>query len=235
MGRKRKRGRREGRGRGKGEGGRGGGGGGRGKEGGGEGEGEEEERGKGEGGGDEGREWVNLIIILSRYKLTCPQTWPSYQGNGREATEKLCQHHNLVKDVAYGNTKVFIRSPQTLTYLEQQRVKQLPYIVTTIQRVRGGEGTGERGERRGGGGQGGGEERRGGKEESGGEEVEERRGERRGEGVEGRRAGEREGGGGGEGGKERGERKWKGVSVGERGTCSDNLHSPSLSWHVWQA
>lgn len=72
--------------------------------------------------------------FVERYKLTCRETWPSYRGNMREATEVLCHHHKLTKDVAYGNTKLFIRSPQTLTYLEHERVKQLPYVVTTIQR-----------------------------------------------------------------------------------------------------
>jgi myosin-1 len=72
--------------------------------------------------------------FFQRYKLTCRDTWPSYRGNATQATEVICNHHNLEGDVAYGRTKVFIRRPQTLTFLEQERVRQLPYVVTTIQR-----------------------------------------------------------------------------------------------------
>ena len=73
--------------------------------------------------------------FFNRYKVTCRETWPSYHGSTREAAEVLCQHHNLTQEVAYGNTKLFIRNPQTLTSLEQERVKQLPYVAVTIQRV----------------------------------------------------------------------------------------------------
>lgn len=72
--------------------------------------------------------------FVQRYKVTCKETWPSYHGNVTQATEVICNRHNLARDVAFGKTKVFIRSPQTLTFLEQERVKQLPYVVTTIQR-----------------------------------------------------------------------------------------------------
>lgn len=54
----------------------------------------------------------------------------------REATTLICQEHDLVSDIAYGKTKVFIRSPQTLTALEQERVAMLPEVAIVIQKVK---------------------------------------------------------------------------------------------------
>lgn len=40
------------------------------------------------------------------------------------------------KDVRYGITKVFIRSPQTLFALEKKRTDRLSYVATIMQKVK---------------------------------------------------------------------------------------------------
>ena len=73
--------------------------------------------------------------FAKRYKLVCSQTWPVYHGEALEATEAILAQHGLLEDTAFGKTKIFIRSPQTLTSLEGARLARLPFIVVTIQRV----------------------------------------------------------------------------------------------------
>lgn len=41
----------------------------------------------------------------------------------------------MFEDVALGNSKLFIRSPRTLTALEEERSNRLPQVVVTMQRV----------------------------------------------------------------------------------------------------
>lgn len=50
-------------------------------------------------------------------------TWPNFHGGtDREGTKILVEEQGFTNDVKYGNTKLFIRSPQTLFALEQVRL-----------------------------------------------------------------------------------------------------------------
>ncbi|XP_068091296.1 unconventional myosin-Ig-like isoform X2 [Hyperolius riggenbachi] len=74
--------------------------------------------------------------FLQRYKMTCEYTWPNHLMNSdMEATRALIDQHEFQDDVAYGYTKVFIRTPQTLFSLEQERAQLIPIIVLLIQKV----------------------------------------------------------------------------------------------------
>ncbi|CAH2281774.1 unconventional myosin-Ig [Pelobates cultripes] len=74
--------------------------------------------------------------FLFRYKMTCEYTWPNHlMGSDMEATKALIEQHEFQNDVAYGHTKVFIRTPQTLFSLEQERSQLIPIIVLLIQKV----------------------------------------------------------------------------------------------------
>lgn len=47
-------------------------------------------------------------------------TWPNFHGGtDREGTKILVEEQGFSNDVKYGNTKIFVRSPQTLFALEQ--------------------------------------------------------------------------------------------------------------------
>ncbi|XP_066440730.1 unconventional myosin-Ig-like [Eleutherodactylus coqui] len=74
--------------------------------------------------------------FLLRYKMTCEYTWPNHlMDSDMEATRALIEQHDFQEDVAYGYTKVFIRTPQTLFSLEQERAQLIPIIVLLIQKV----------------------------------------------------------------------------------------------------
>ncbi|XP_063780654.1 unconventional myosin-Ig [Pseudophryne corroboree] len=74
--------------------------------------------------------------FLLRYKMTCEYTWPNHlMDTDMEATKALIDQHEFQDDVAYGYTKVFIRTPQTLFSLEQERAQLIPIIVLLIQKV----------------------------------------------------------------------------------------------------
>ena len=49
-------------------------------------------------------------------------TWPNFHGgNAEEGTRVLLEDRNLIKDVTFGKTKLFVRSPSTLFQLETAR------------------------------------------------------------------------------------------------------------------
>ena len=67
--------------------------------------------------------------------MTCDSTWPNPSGTDKDATQEISKCHGVEQDIAYGKTKVFIRSPQTLTLLEQERANHIPQVVTILQKV----------------------------------------------------------------------------------------------------
>ncbi|NXA44696.1 MYO1G protein, partial [Nothocercus julius] len=74
--------------------------------------------------------------FLLRYKMTCEYTWPNHlMGTDREAAQALLEQHGFQEDVAYGHTKVFIRTPRTLFSLEQARAQLIPIIVLLLQKA----------------------------------------------------------------------------------------------------
>ncbi|KAM7123677.1 unconventional myosin-Ig isoform 6-T7 [Ciconia maguari] len=74
--------------------------------------------------------------FLLRYKMTCEYTWPNHlMASDREATQALLEQHGFQDDVAYGHTKVFIRTPRTLFCLEQERAQLIPIIVLLLQKA----------------------------------------------------------------------------------------------------
>ncbi|XP_030052562.1 unconventional myosin-Ig [Microcaecilia unicolor] len=74
--------------------------------------------------------------FLLRYKMTCEYTWPNHlMATDRDATKAIIDQHGFQDDVAYGLTKVFIRTPQTLFTLEYERAQLIPIIVLLLQKV----------------------------------------------------------------------------------------------------
>ncbi|XP_053121725.1 unconventional myosin-Ig isoform X2 [Hemicordylus capensis] len=74
--------------------------------------------------------------FLLRYKMTCEYTWPNHlMATDREATQALIEHHRFQSDVAYGTSKIFIRTPRTLFSLEQERAQLVPIIVLLLQKA----------------------------------------------------------------------------------------------------
>ncbi|XP_006635813.2 unconventional myosin-Ig isoform X1 [Lepisosteus oculatus] len=74
--------------------------------------------------------------FLQRYKMTCEYTWPNHlMETDREAVEAIITQHNFQGDVAYGLSKVFVRTPRTLFTLEQERAALIPILVLFLQKV----------------------------------------------------------------------------------------------------
>ena len=49
-------------------------------------------------------------------------TWPNFPtGDAEEGTKMLLEDRKLVKDVTFGKTKIFVRTPATLFELERAR------------------------------------------------------------------------------------------------------------------
>ncbi|XP_075995449.1 unconventional myosin-Ig [Genypterus blacodes] len=74
--------------------------------------------------------------FLQRYKMTCEYTWPNHlMTTDREAVEAIINQHGFQDDVAYGQTKLFVRTPRSLFTLEQERTALIPIIVLFLQKV----------------------------------------------------------------------------------------------------
>ncbi|XP_023983391.1 unconventional myosin-Id isoform X2 [Physeter macrocephalus] len=74
--------------------------------------------------------------FLHRYKMISEFTWPNHDlPSDKEAVKKLIKHCGFQDDVAYGKTKIFIRTPQTLFTLEELRAQMLVRIVLFLQKV----------------------------------------------------------------------------------------------------
>ncbi|NWW05015.1 MYO1A protein, partial [Oreocharis arfaki] len=74
--------------------------------------------------------------FLQRYKMLNPRTWPRWDGGDREGTEVLLAGLAFpAEELAFGHTKVFIRSPRTLFDLERQRQERVAQLATLIQKM----------------------------------------------------------------------------------------------------
>ncbi|KAM9101123.1 unconventional myosin-Ig [Sarcophilus harrisii] len=74
--------------------------------------------------------------FLLRYKMTCEYTWPNHLlASDKAAVGALIEQHGFQGDVAFGHSKLFIRSPRTLVSLEQSRAQLIPIIVLLLQKA----------------------------------------------------------------------------------------------------
>uniref|UniRef100_A0A1A8FRE7 Unconventional myosin-Id n=1 Tax=Nothobranchius korthausae TaxID=1143690 RepID=A0A1A8FRE7_9TELE len=74
--------------------------------------------------------------FLQRYKMISEFTWPNHDlPSDKEAVKKLLQGCRFDHDVAYGKTKVFIRTPRTLFSLEEERAEMVQRIILFLQKV----------------------------------------------------------------------------------------------------
>ncbi|XP_054253121.1 unconventional myosin-Ia isoform X2 [Indicator indicator] len=74
--------------------------------------------------------------FLDRYKMLSPRTWPRWTGSDREGTEVLLAELGYApEELAFGHTKIFIRSPRTLFDLEKQRQDRVVQLATLIQKM----------------------------------------------------------------------------------------------------
>ncbi|XP_078142071.1 unconventional myosin-Ib isoform X2 [Centroberyx gerrardi] len=73
---------------------------------------------------------------LERYKMLCKQTWPHWRGPAREGVEVLMADLQIpAEELSYGRSKIFIRNPRTLFFLEERRRQCLQDLATLIQKI----------------------------------------------------------------------------------------------------
>ncbi|XP_039539482.1 unconventional myosin-Ib isoform X8 [Pimephales promelas] len=73
---------------------------------------------------------------LERYKMLCKQTWPHWRGPAREGVKVLLTGLQVnAEEFAYGRSKIFIRNPRTLFFLEEKRRQCLEDLATLIQKI----------------------------------------------------------------------------------------------------
>ncbi|KAM3607281.1 uncharacterized protein V6R79_005031 [Siganus canaliculatus] len=73
---------------------------------------------------------------LERYKMLCKRTWPHWRGPAREGVEVLMTDLAVPTDeFSYGRSKIFIRNPRTLFFLEERRRQCLQDLATLIQKI----------------------------------------------------------------------------------------------------
>ena len=61
--------------------------------------------------------------------------WPMIGVPAKEATKELIDAYHLQSLVKFGKTKIFIRTPKTVYYLEEEREKKMPHIVSLKCRI----------------------------------------------------------------------------------------------------
>ncbi|KAM6934834.1 unconventional myosin-Ib isoform 7-T7 [Xenentodon cancila] len=73
---------------------------------------------------------------LERYKMLCKKTWPHWRGPARDGVEVLMDDLQVpVEEFSYGRSKIFIRNPRTLFFLEERRRQCLQDLATLIQKI----------------------------------------------------------------------------------------------------
>ncbi|NXD72372.1 MYO1A protein, partial [Eolophus roseicapillus] len=74
--------------------------------------------------------------FLERYKMLGSRTWPRWTGTDRAGAEALLEELAFPpEELAFGHTKIFIRSPRTLFDLERRRQERVVQLATLIQKM----------------------------------------------------------------------------------------------------
>jgi len=76
--------------------------------------------------------------FLARYKSLCEHTWPNYRGNAKEGVELLIKKFNFKPDdYSFGKTKIFIKLPRSLFYIEDlYQARKLELVVFLQKNIR---------------------------------------------------------------------------------------------------
>jgi len=72
-------------------------------------------------------------VFVDRYKMLTKETWPHYRGDQKEGARIIIAALKLTDNVAFGKTKIFIKEPSTLYFIEEKREEAIPLLVAKIQ------------------------------------------------------------------------------------------------------
>lgn len=71
--------------------------------------------------------------FVTRYKMLAAKTWPNYRGEQKDGASTIIDALSLRAEVAFGNSKLFVKEPSTLYFLEERREETIPLLVAKIQ------------------------------------------------------------------------------------------------------
>lgn len=71
--------------------------------------------------------------FVMRYKMLSPQTWPNYRKDQKDGAKIIIAALGLEPEVAFGTTKLFVKEPNSLYFLEEKREEAIPLLVAKIQ------------------------------------------------------------------------------------------------------
>jgi len=72
-------------------------------------------------------------LFVTRYKMLSPETWPNYRKEQQGGAKIIIKALGLDTEVAFGATKLFVKEPNTLYFLEEKREAAIPFLVAKIQ------------------------------------------------------------------------------------------------------
>ncbi|KAL7977979.1 hypothetical protein Chor_004966 [Crotalus horridus] len=79
---------------------------------------------------------VHPPLLLSRYAILTPETWPCWRGDERQGVVHLMKSVNMDLDqFQLGRTKVFIKAPESLFLLEEMRERRYDGFARVIQKA----------------------------------------------------------------------------------------------------
>uniref|UniRef100_A0A914ICE4 Uncharacterized protein n=1 Tax=Globodera rostochiensis TaxID=31243 RepID=A0A914ICE4_GLORO len=74
--------------------------------------------------------------FLWRYAILCTETWPHWHGEARKGCELICRSSELVEtEFRLGQSKIFIRNPESLFLLEEARERKFDGFARVLQRA----------------------------------------------------------------------------------------------------
>ncbi|NXB82731.1 MYO1F protein, partial [Donacobius atricapilla] len=74
--------------------------------------------------------------FLQRYAILTPETWPSWRGDERKGVQHLLRSVNMDPDqYQMGQSKVFIKNPESLFLLEEMRERKFDSFARVIQKA----------------------------------------------------------------------------------------------------
>ncbi|KFO70278.1 Unconventional myosin-If, partial [Cuculus canorus] len=74
--------------------------------------------------------------FLQRYAILTPETWPSWRGDERQGVQHLLRSVNMDSDqYQMGQSKVFVKNPESLFLLEEMRERKFDGFARVIQKA----------------------------------------------------------------------------------------------------
>ncbi len=76
---------------------------------------------------------LSYTKFLERFKMLCKKTWPNWKGSAQDGVLNIMKALGIsAEEFACGGTKIFIKSPKTILFLEKKRLDHRHVLVSKI-------------------------------------------------------------------------------------------------------